>query len=97
LADDPAVEGLADSLASDANAASDLAVEIFRMNKGIEDLAEGFEDWNSALTKSEKTSEEYAKAMSSIKKPLSDILDVEEEFVSDDFVTNHLKEIELAA
>lgn len=88
---------LADSLASDAESAADLAVEITRMNKGIDDLADGFEDWRDVLDNSSKESAEYAAAMSKTKKALSDVLDVEEDLVSDDFVTQHLDDIAKAA
>lgn len=88
---------LADSLSSDAESAADLAVEITRMNKGIDDLADGFEDWRDVLDNSSKESAEYAAAMSKTKKALSDVLDVEEDLVSDDFVTQHLDDIAKAA
>lgn len=88
---------LADSLAEDAESAADLAVEITRMNKGIDDLADGFEDWRDILDNSSKESAEYAAAMSKTKKALSDVLDVEADLVSDDFITQHLDDIAKAA
>ena len=88
---------LADALSTDADRAADLAVEITRMNKGIDDLADGFEDWKDVLKKSSKESAEYASAMKKTKKALSDVLDVEEDLVSDDFVTDHFDEIAKAA
>ena len=88
---------LADSLATDAESAADLAVEITRMNKGIDDLADGFEDWRDILNNSSKESAEYASAMQKTKKALSDVLDVEEDLVSDKFVTEHFEEIAKAA
>lgn len=90
-------EGLADTLKEDADSAADLAVEITRMNKGIDDLADGFEDWNDILKESDKTSMEYAEAMSGMKGALANILDVEEDMVSSDFVVDHLDEIAKAA
>ena len=88
---------LADALATDAESAADLAVEITRMNKGIDDLADGFEDWRDVLDNSSKESAEYASAMKKTKKALSDVLDVEEDLVSDKFVTEHFEEISKAA
>lgn len=90
-------EELADSLASDANSAADLAVEITRMNKGIEDLAENFEDWNDILENSTESSEEYSKAMNGMKKSLSDVLDVQSDLISDEFVLNNMEQIKEAA
>ena len=88
---------LADSLIDDAEAASDLAVQITKMNRGIDTLADNFGDWNDVLKKSSKTSKEYSDAMTGMKKALSDVLDVEEKYISDTFVTDHLSDIEKAA
>jgi methyl-accepting chemotaxis protein len=90
-------EELSDTLAEDAESAADLAIEITKMNQGVEELAEGFEDWSSVLKKSSKTSAEYSKAMSSMKSSLSKVLDVEEDLISSDFVNEHLEDIEKAA
>lgn len=88
---------LADSLASDVDSAADLAVEVTRMNKGVDKLADGFEDWNSILKKSDKTSAEYSEAMAGMKDALGDVLDVESDLISSDFVEGHLDDIQKAA
>ena len=54
---------LSDELADNADSAADLAVEITRMNKGIDTLADGFKEWKDILKNSSKESAEYAKAM----------------------------------
>jgi len=90
-------EILDERLAEDAKSAADLAVEITRMNKGIDDLADGFEEWSDILKKSSKESAEYASAMSNIKKSLSNVLDVESDLISSSFVEDHLEEIEKAS
>lgn len=90
-------EELADSLASDADSAADLAVEVTRMNKGVESLAENFEDWSDILKKSSKSSAEYSKAMNGMKDSLSDVLDVQSDLISDDFVLENMEQIEKAA
>lgn len=88
---------LSDELADNADSAADLAVEITRMNKGIDTLADGFEEWKDILKKSSKESAEYAKAMKQTKSALSDVMDVEEDLISNDFVENHLEEISKVA
>ena len=88
---------LSDSLASDADSAADLAVEITRMNKGIDTLADNFKDWNDILKKSDKTSEEYAQAMTGMKTAVADVLDVEADLLSNDFITSHSEDIQKAA
>ena len=90
-------EGLSDELATSAESAADLAIEVTRMNKGIDKLADGFEDWSDVLKKSSKTSYEYAEAMMGMKDALADVLDVESDLISSDFVEEHLEEIEKAA
>ena len=97
LAKDPDVKGLADSLAEDAESAADLSVEITRMNSGIDKLADGFKDWRDILEKSSKQSAEYAEAMAATKDALSDVLDVEADLISNDFVTQHFDKIAEAA
>jgi hypothetical protein len=93
------LEGISDSLATDAESAADLAVEITRMNKGIDTLADNFDDWNDILKNSSKGSMEYSKALSGMKSALGDILDVNSDLISSDFVTDpeHLEDIKKAA
>ena len=67
------------------------------MNKGISKLAEGFEEWNSVLENSDESSEEYAEAMEQMKDAMSDVLGTSEEFISNDFITENLEDIEKAA
>ena len=88
---------LADSLLEDADAAAEVATYTARMNRGIDTLADNFEDWNSILKKSDKSSMEYSKALSGMKSALSDVLGVEQEYISNDFVTEHMDDIKLAA
>ena len=87
----------ADSLIEDEEAAENLAVQIMQMNNGIETLSEGWEDWSDILKKSSKSSQEYQEAMDEVKGSLSDILDIEEDYISNDFVTEHMADIAKAA
>ena len=90
-------ELLHDSLANNADAAAKVAVAITRMDQGIEALAEGFENWNDILLNSSDTSREYSDAMNGVKDALSNVLGVSKKFISNDFVAEHLEEIEAAA
>ena len=91
------LEGISDSIATNADSAADLAVEITRMNKGVETLADNFSDWNDVLKNSSKGSMEYSKAMSGMKKAVADVLDVEADMISSDFIDKHSDDIEKAA
>lgn len=73
------------------------AVDIKKMNKGIEELAEGFEDWSDILKKSDKSSAEYGEALDGMRGALSKVIDVEEDYISDSFVQEHMDEIAKAA
>ena len=88
---------LSDELDENAEAAANLSVQVAKMNRGIDKLADGFDDWKDVLKKSSKESMEYANAMSDVKDALSDVLGVESEFISNDFVTENLSLIEQAA
>lgn len=85
------------ALEDNEEAAEDLAIQIKRMNQGIDKLANNWDDWSSILKNSSETSEEYAEAMIGMKDAVSDVLDISSEFVSNDFITEHLSEIEKAA
>ena len=48
-----------------------------KMNRGIEALNDGYEDWIDILKNSNKASEEYSNALYDIKSALSDVYDIE--------------------
>lgn len=86
------VQGYADYLKDTFDIAEEGATEsaraIMKMNQGITTLNENWEEWNSILKKSDKTSQEYYKAMTQTRKALSDVLDVSEDFIDADFVSS---------
>lgn len=88
---------LADSLKDDEEAAEDVARATKKLNQGIDKLANGFEDWSSILEESDAASEEYCDALDGMKNAMSDILDISEDFLSDDFIVNNMDDIKLAA
>lgn len=72
----------------------EVARSVTKMNKGIDSLAEGWEEWGDILKtgnkqghEASKMSQEYAEAMNETKKALSDVLDVSEEFIDSDFIS----------
>lgn len=88
---------LSDDLESNTENARDLARQIIRMNNGIDDLADNWEEWGDILKKSSKTSQEYAEAMTGVKDALAQVLDVSGEYISNNFVTKNLEDIGKAA
>lgn len=77
---------LSKDLKGDKEALKDLSIQVQRMTKGVEQLADNWEDWSSILKKSSKGSEEYFKAAEGTKDALSDLLDISTEFIDLDFV-----------
>lgn len=90
-------ENLSDELIENEEAAEDVALATMRMNDGAEALIENWENWSDVLRNSSKDSEEYANAMDGVKDALSDLIQVSKDFISNDFVADHLDEIEQAA
>lgn len=90
-------EEFSDELIDNAEAAEDVALATMRMNEGAETLIDNWDNWGDILKNSSKESEEYADAVSGVRGALSDLLQVSEDFISNDFVAEHLNEIEAAA
>jgi len=90
-------EELSSELDDNDEAARDVAKTILKMNKGIEALAEGYDDWADVIKNSSKESEEYCDAVNGMRDALSDVLDVSEDYISSDFMAGHLEDIKLAA
>lgn len=88
---------LAKTLETDAEASAKVAKSIMRMNNSVEELAENFDDWKDVMEKSSKESEEYHEALSGMQNAVADLLDTEEDYVSDDFLQSHFEDIEKAA
>lgn len=81
-----------------------VAKGIMKMNRAIDTLADNFskagkngDSWRDILEQSTETSEEYAEAMIGTKKAVGELLDISSDFVSNDFVKEHLEDIEKAA
>lgn len=89
-------ELLSNELTKNEEASEEVALATIRMNNGMDELVSNWEDWSDILNNSSKESEEYAEVMTSVKSVLSDVLGVSEDFISNDFVTNHLNDIEAA-
>ena len=74
-----------------------VAKGIMKMNDAIDTLADNFKDWRDILEKSAEGSKEFADAMMSTKGAVADLLDVSQDFISNDFIADHLDEIAKAA
>ena len=95
IADDS--DKLADSLEKNDEAAQIVAKSIIKMNRGLETLSKNWENWSEVLSSSNEQTQAYQQTMSNIQSALADLLDINEEFVSEDFVKNHLEDIAKAA
>ena len=88
---------LADSLEEDGDAADIVAKSIMKMNKGVEELSSNFENWSDVLQHSAKDSQEYLDALSGMRKAMSQLLDISEDYVSSNFLNENLELIGKAA
>ena len=77
---------LSDDLEENGEAAVVVAKSIMRMNRGIEKLADNFDDWRSVLKKSDKSSQEYADAVDGMKDALADVFDVSKDAIPREFI-----------
>ena len=90
-------DDLADSLQEDGDAADKVAKSIMKMNKGVEELSSNFENWDDILRHSNKDSQEYLTALSGMRKAVSQLLDIAEDYVSSNFLNENLELIGKAA
>lgn len=81
------IDGLSQDLAGDREAALEVATTIMRLNKGIDSLADNFEDWNDILTNSKRTPQEYAKALNEMRGAVGDLLGVDPSVFTEKFLT----------
>lgn len=68
-----------------------------RLNKGLEALQENFHDNAYAIKNADKNSKEYSDAMEKMKEAVADVVNAEEDMLSDEFIVQHLGDIEKAA
>lgn len=79
---------VSDSLATNEQAAKNVAVAVMRMNKGVDSLSENMDDWYSILTDSDEASQEYSEALGGLREAMSDLLNVDEQYLSSGFLSN---------
>ena len=77
-------DDLADSLATDAEAAKEVAKEISRYNRSVEAIASNYEDWNKALKGTDL--EKQRKAVKDLDKAYADMLDLDYDTLPDSFL-----------
>ena len=88
---------LSDELEDNEDAAKIVAKGIMKMNDAVEKLADNWKDWSDILENSSDMSEEYADAMGDARETVADLLDISKDYVSEDFIKDHLDEIAEAA
>jgi len=74
-----------------------LAVQIMNMSDAVGTLSENWEDWSDILKNSSKSSEEYYEALTDSRDAISKLLDISEEYISEDFIIDHMNDIAAAA
>ena len=90
-------EIFADGLAENEIALQQVAKQITKLNRGIDELGLNWENWSTILKNSDESSQEYSEALNGIKKALADVADTSEEYISNDFIQEHYEDVKLAA
>ena len=86
-----------ENLEENEEMAKKAAATTMKMSRGVEDLSENFEDWNSIIEDSNEESQEYFEAMDGLKEAVSDLTNVTTDYISNDFIVEHMDDIEAAA
>ena len=84
-------------LAKNQQLAEDIALANIRMNKGIENLAKNWEDYSKIIKTNNKFAPETKMAFDSVRQSIADVLNIEKDMVSDNFITDHYDLIKRAA
>lgn len=88
-------DDLADNMSD--NASKIVAKSIMKMNDGIDELANNWENWSSILEDSQSSAEEYSEAMNGMRDTMANLLDINEEFIDADFIKDNMEDVKLAA
>ena len=90
--DTEALEDYADHLEETMDLSEDaakiVAKSTMKMNDGVDELADNFEDWSDVLDNSTEASEEYFEALSGLRGAMSKLLDISGDYLSASFLTN---------
>jgi hypothetical protein len=88
---------LADFYDVSQEGAEEAARSTMKANNGLKTLMANYETWIPLLEDGTDGTEHSYQALRDMTTALSDLLDVSEEFISEDFIIEHLKEIKKAA
>ena len=88
---------LSDQLQKNEDAANKVAKGIMKMDKGVETLAKNWQKWSEFLAQTPEESSEFLQVMDDARSAVADLLDINKDYVSGDFIKEHLAEIGQAA
>lgn len=79
-------DNVADSLQGNRSEALKVATVNARLNKGLKDLSDNWEDYNDILQSNDKESVEYQQTLSKLRTHLEDILNIDDDSLSSGFL-----------
>ncbi len=91
------VEGLSDDLNDELDRVTDLAILHNRLNKGLQELTNNWDEYQEVLDTGVKNTEEYQTALSNIYDHVKDIIGLDTDLLGDDFVEKQLDTIRRVA
>lgn len=91
------IQKLNDELAKNEDAAKKLALANLKVQQGIKELGKNIDTYTKNIVKDKEDTLDYAKSMSSVREVMSQILGIAKEDISENFITDNLEDIKLAA
>ena len=85
------------ALAENENAAKQLALANLKVQQGIKELGKNIDTYTKNIVKDKEDTLDYAESMSSVREVMSQILGIAKEDISENFITDNLEDIKLAA
>lgn len=86
-----------DALKDDENAAKQLALANLKVQQGLKELGKNIDTYTKNIVKGKEGTLEYAESMDSAREVMSQILGIAKEDISENFITDNLEDIKLAA
>jgi hypothetical protein len=77
-----------DALADNEELATEIAIANSRLARGVDDLSSNFEDWSTAINSGVKNSKAYNDALAGLETAMNDILDLDDNTLSEEFLTS---------
>ena len=80
------ITGVADTVKNEQQVAGQIAEEILRYDEAVKDLTDSYDDWVKVLEKSSSASNKYVQTLKQLRNTYGDLLDLDGEAFSEEFL-----------